>query len=368
LMSFFGKRELTPRTLYRIDRHDVSSNLPENVSPEELLHFCETHLLRAFAREGDFRLSADGARMLEDEDIATRDSGIRFGRGWFSLESSLGERYRWVESEAELILDPSGSTLQSLVISAEVGPSAGSDPVKLEITDKGNSLVASGEMTGRCVLKVELAPSASSRRLVLRTRGSDLPLSSHPRVVNLRVFAVKRGPSEGLKLHAGETHSSKLDIIRTVPTFDWNSSFSSASPHAHQMKRSAYLHTNAAGDFTMLSRDDWFALRGYAELPIWPMHIDYLLCYAAHHTGMREMILGEPMRIYHIEHSSGAGWTPEGAHQRAGRIKAKNVPQMDHQYVARLVDFMRRYDTPIALNRSNWGLADDILVDERISP
>jgi len=80
------------------------------------------------------------------------------------------------------------------------------------------------------------------------------------------------------------------------------------------------LHTNGCGDFTLLSRDDWFALRGYPEFPIWPMHLDSLLCYAAHHAGIKEVVLREPMRIFHIEHRSGAGWTPEGEKERLARI------------------------------------------------
>src|SRR5262249_37142431 len=37
------------------------------------------------------------------------------------------------------------------------------------------------------------------------------------------------------------------------------------------------LHTNACGDFTLLSRDAWFRLRGYAELDVFSMHLDSLL-------------------------------------------------------------------------------------------
>jgi len=358
LMKFFGQRSLTPRTLYRMDRHDISSNLPESATTTELLHFCETHLLRVFAREGDFRLSSDGTRMLDDEDIVTSASGVRFGKGWFSVESSLGERYRWLESEAELIVDQTGSGVQNLVISAEIGPSAGSDQVRLDITDESDWLIATGEVRGRCLLNVDLARANSPRHLFLRTYGKGLPLSSHPRIVNLRIFAIKAGAAGQTARLAEETRPGKIEMIQTGPAFDWNSSFSSASPHAHEMKTSAYLHTNAAGDFTLLSRDDWFALRGYAELPIWPMHIDLLLCYAAHHSGIRESILHEPMRAYHVEHSSGAGWTPEGEALRAKRIKAKAIRELRYEYAAHLVDLMRKYNAPVTFNRSNWGLAD----------
>jgi len=53
------------------------------------------------------------------------------------------------------------------------------------------------------------------------------------------------------------------------------------------------------------------------------MHIDSLFCYAAHHGGIGEVVLPEPMRIYHTEHLSAAGWTPEGEQERLARIETK---------------------------------------------
>ena len=41
------------------------------------------------------------------------------------------------------------------------------------------------------------------------------------------------------------------------------------------------LHTNACGDFTLLSAADWANLRGYSELEVFSMHLDSLLCHAA---------------------------------------------------------------------------------------
>jgi hypothetical protein len=127
-----------------------------------------------------------------------------------------------------------------------------------------------------------------------------------------------------------------------------------------------YLHTNACGDFTLLSSEDWYSLRGYPEFPIWPMHIDALFCYAAHHAGIRESILREPMRIYHVEHSSGAGWTPEGEKQRVARVAAKGVTEMSYQEVAKWIDLMRRYNAPAIFTTGNWGLGDVPLAEANV--
>ncbi|MFC1943176.1 hypothetical protein ACFLWO_01160 [Chloroflexota bacterium] len=62
------------------------------------------------------------------------------------------------------------------------------------------------------------------------------------------------------------------------------------------------LHTNACGDFQLMSRHYWHLLRGYREADIAPSYVDGLLSYASYAAGVREVILNDTMRIYHIDH------------------------------------------------------------------
>ncbi|GAI73587.1 unnamed protein product, partial [marine sediment metagenome] len=62
------------------------------------------------------------------------------------------------------------------------------------------------------------------------------------------------------------------------------------------------LHTNACGDFQLMSRHYWHLLRGYREADIVAAHVDGILSYASYAAGVKEVILNEPMRIYHIDH------------------------------------------------------------------
>ena len=156
-----------------------------------------------------------------------------------------------------------------------------------------------------------------------------------------------------------------MDQLSARQTAGWANSLEAPSPDAPQIVNAAFLHVNGSGDFTLLSRDDWFALRGYLEFPIWPMNTDSLFCYSAHHAGLTEYVLEEPMRIYHIEHSSGAGWTPEGEEERTARIQAKRVPVIEHADFVRWIAQMRRLNAPLMLNKENWGLAGEEL-PERI--
>jgi len=62
------------------------------------------------------------------------------------------------------------------------------------------------------------------------------------------------------------------------------------------------LHTNACGDFQLMSRRFWYLLRGYPEDSIAPSHPDSLISYASYAAGVKEVVLCDPMRLYHIDH------------------------------------------------------------------
>lgn len=128
------------------------------------------------------------------------------------------------------------------------------------------------------------------------------------------------------------------------------------------------LHTNACGDFTLMAREHWFSVRGYPEFEMYSWKIDGLLCYAAYYAGAKEVILKDPIRIYHVEHSPGSGWSP-GAGQSLlyKRLAEANIPRLSSsQYIA-WVRQMRRQRHPIMFNEDdNWGLSreslDELLV------
>ena len=364
LMEFLAQRRLESGVMYRIDRWDVVRALPSYASLDELLKFCETHMLRVFAREGEFQLSPNGERALDKQDIAAEDAGVRFGAGWSSVENSDGERYRWVEPESDFFFERPALAGPGLQVTLEAGPSAGSNPVRLTIRDHSGTALVSAEVTGRCTLRLTVPQQLSSARLQLGVQGSNLPLARNPRFLTLRILGLEWEPKRPATAPA-EQHW-RLDVLHTCPGFDWARSFDALSPFA--LSNAAYLHTNACGDFTLLSRQHWIALRAYPELPIWPMHIDALLCYAAHHAGVQECILRDPMRIYHVEHSSGAGWTPEGEGERVARIRSRGLSELSYPAFVKWVDLMRRYDSPLAFDGANWGLGDAVLTEETAWP
>jgi len=124
------------------------------------------------------------------------------------------------------------------------------------------------------------------------------------------------------------------------------------------------LHTNACGDFTLMSRDDWFALRGYPEWPMFSWHLDSVLLHQAYGNGMPVVELPDPMRIYHIEHGVGSGWTPDGEAQLFARIEKAGVPYLGYEdffRTAREIRANAKAGRRSLFNGGDWGLARESL-------
>ena len=124
--------------------------------------------------------------------------------------------------------------------------------------------------------------------------------------------------------------------------------------------REKRLHTNASGDFTLLSKANWFNIRGYPELATLSMNVDGLGCQIAYFSGARERFLSKPMQIYHMEHSTGSAWGPEGDGAFMARTDSE-IPRFAYSQYRELAIRMRRERRAILLNGDNWGLRDDRL-------
>ena len=102
LMRALARGQLRRGRMYRIDRHDVMTDVPVFADVTEQLRYCETHLLRLNCREGTFELTPDGRRTVAAEDITDADMGVSFEKGWYPVERWHGEVYRWVGQDAVL--------------------------------------------------------------------------------------------------------------------------------------------------------------------------------------------------------------------------------------------------------------------------
>jgi len=133
--------------------------------------------------------------------------------------------------------------------------------------------------------------------------------------------------------------------------------------HANQA-----AHMHACGDFTLLSKEDWQRLAAYPELDAYSWDLDSVLIFAAFASGIKQVILPPSHRIFHIDHSKGSGWTPEGHDALFQRLRAADIPYLaDGEVYAWRRRLYQEPETRV-LNAGNWGLANDALPELEITP
>jgi hypothetical protein len=122
------------------------------------------------------------------------------------------------------------------------------------------------------------------------------------------------------------------------------------------------LHTNACGDFTLLSRQGWIELRGYPEWEMYSMYLDGLFLFHAAAHGFKFVDLPPSMAVTHLDHESGSGWSPAGAHVLFDRLDQAGVPALSYRDWRTLALATGRQPNG-QLNLDDWGLAKDDLAE-----
>lgn len=116
-------------------------------------------------------------------------------------------------------------------------------------------------------------------------------------------------------------------------------------------------HTNACGDFTLLSKSDWSKLQGYPEFEMYSWHIDSVLLYQALQAKIEEIDLSQSYSIYHIEHGIGSGYTHEASGALFKRLQSRGIPYLSDADLDKIADTARTKQTPLLFNSTNWGMA-----------
>ena len=387
LMEFIAARKLDADHMYRVDRHDVDSNVPPGVSIDEQLSYCAQHRIRLNALEGTFPLNAEGIRKLSPVDAVPPGQGVFFGPGWWPPEQHLGLVFRWAGSKVDIHFDPEPRP-RTLAMEIEGGPGVRFATFRLRRDGIPPDDVMA-PLRARLFLRIE--PGTESVRLVVPDRGPVLP---NGRLLNFRAFrvhwlpagassapiAVRPAPFRPLarfnEIAVGGARFLR-DLRRRSGPVRIGLPFTAAAAKVHLKDGAvgssmafgtesglalfpqtppADLHTNACGDFTLVHRDRWLDLRGYPEFAMYSMNIDSVFCYMAHYGGAREVVLCDPMRVYHIEHASGSGWSPEGEKALYQRLAAKGIPWIPFDQVLAWAGDMARFERPLVFNREDWGL------------
>jgi len=179
------------------------------------------------------------------------------------------------------------------------------------------------------------------------------PIRSHRRIGPKKLLAALYPSPAHVR-----TCTPDLDAVRRIGGFDVREQDGAWLVHAERTTSIEHLHTNGCGDFKLISRQGWEAIRGYPEFEAFSFNIDSMGLVAAHYAGFEEVTLLPPCVCFHIEHSLGSGWTPEGEKKLFARLRAANILNPEWPTLLPLVDQMRRERRTLDFNHPGWGLGD----------
>ncbi len=294
LMRFLSEAKLDPDGLYRLDRWDVSPNIPDEASLDEQLEFCRRNVLRINVRKGT---------IINPKEIRTIQYLSEAGLSYDGMVATLiGRKFHL----------PEFTPLKNF---------------QNRLTPFLDWISFWFRMPIKRRLSVLVTPAYWKKIFVWL----------------LAIFFPPKAPRE----------TTRTCRLKSRP--NERKSLSIADLYA--------LHTNACGDFTLLSRDRWFRIRGYPEWEMYSFHIDSLGVYAARIDGAKEIVLKSSQRFYHIEHAS--GWTPEQNDELYGRMGHLGVPMLT--YVDLMKETEKFYTHGIDYNKEDWGLMNAKLREVRVS-
>lgn len=341
-------------------------------------------------------------------DIVGFEDGIQLGENWNAFEIKGAEYLRHVDSGAEILVDNEDFECRKLILEVESAVGLCYESFDLRIHDEFGNLIASHHIRGNPKRKERLLRNRSkprsmkletSRRAeskfdikqqLFRNRFREtvttcLPLKKNAQnrftlsVANCAGLPADGKFSRGFKVYKCTWEKADENGGDVIPSVKKPAAKNSAlllksntgsladlvTDRLTNAKGLANVHMNTCGDFTLMAKEHWFQIKGYPELEMYSMHIDSLGCHAAVNAGLEEVVLEDPMRIYHIEHGTGSGWTPEGEAKLFGRMKERGIPVIEfHQLVQWITDM--REKGPIEFNNDDWGLAKYDLKETRI--
>ena len=172
LVEAIASRQLQPRRLYRVDRHDIQPDFPVDAPLEDQMAYCASHQLRVHTRWGSSPVDPEGRPVCLTEDIVD-GLGVRLGSGWHVRESAGGGRvYRWASDAAELLLDQTAAGIADdavLHLDIESNPYDPASWVEVAACENG-ATIATTRVAGRIRVRVPLgtAAQAGPRRIELR--------------------------------------------------------------------------------------------------------------------------------------------------------------------------------------------------------
>ncbi len=235
LMRFLARAKLDPDKSYRLDRWDVRADIPDDAPLEEQLEFCRYNILRVNMQKGT---------ITDPKEIRVAQRLSKAGLHYHGTLVSL-LRFR--------IRVPNHGTLASLL------------RFRFHVPKRIKSLWDRLSFWFRMPVHIpqRIQPLwdwlSFWFRMPVGRRLKALVTPKYWRRIFVWSFAILFPPRNHI---ASGKKNPKINIMDRYP-----------------------LHSNACGDFTLLSKQRWFRICGYPEWEVYSFHLDTLGLYAARIDG-----------------------------------------------------------------------------------
>jgi hypothetical protein len=129
--------------------------------------------------------------------------------------------------------------------------------------------------------------------------------------------------------------------------------------------RDFLLDLHACGDFTLMSKKYGMDIRGYLEVPIYPVFIDNLSLIASKLKGKTQIIFPPECCSYHVNH--GNGWVPwrerlthvtQPVERLLKRLELERKTSLEWVDIEYLCTTYSKSKEPLVLNDEQWGFPD----------
>lgn len=114
------------------------------------------------------------------------------------------------------------------------------------------------------------------------------------------------------------------------------------------------LDTEACGDFTLMHRNDWMKIDGYAEIDLYSIHVDSMGLISAAAMGIKQVVFPYDYCVYHIYHKD--GWEAFETPVEMLKFTIRR-PGLEWAIVYAASQHLINNKTNWGINQPDWGFA-----------
>lgn len=117
-----------------------------------------------------------------------RDGTLGVGSGWYPFETFNGATFRWVNNDAQIVVNNAQPKPFTIQMEVAPGPSLGGAPLALTLAGHGAAATSGTPVRTRQIVSITVPPQPAGAKLTLATHSKDVPAPHDKRTLNFQVF------------------------------------------------------------------------------------------------------------------------------------------------------------------------------------